>query len=430
MSMRSSCGCKSTSCKKRACTKNHRQCNERYQDALTTALANLMANQQQQQHMFQMQQQQMLQQQDVLTTLANRLLAVPAAAVPIIPAPAPAAIIRTTLDPDIKYTGSNGESLQDWLQLVNRKALAEGWQNADRRRAAISSLFGKAITWNEEIGINIPLWDDWLDSLRGTFEVQLTEKIRSVMMGDPPATVNAFLAELRRLEAISVSPFDSSKAMFDAGPPPSSTNNNRSLSQIVEGLTTQEPEMKYSVTTVTHLDTLHVIVLIQTPASQEQQRTRKTAKPPHRGRSGNKRAQSPQTYQPGADRMGGTLLSFNKERAPIVGEISLTVRFKDRVVDLQKVKVVDQALFPLILGVDWMGKSNVGVRLSIQDHCQMEAVIFPEISTNNSSNNIDENLTKEEVDAGNGVPSSNHPLADLATRTSRTIHDGIMRHPR
>ncbi|KZS10481.1 Uncharacterized protein APZ42_025054 [Daphnia magna] len=198
------------------------------------------------------------------------------------------------------------------------------------------------------------------------------------MMGDPPATVNAFLAELRRLEAISVSPFDSSKAMFDAGPPPSSTNNNRSLSQIVEGLTTQEPEMKYSVTTVTHLDTLHVIALIKIPASQEQQQTRKTAKPPHRGRSGNKRAQSPQTYQPGADRS-----------TPCTSWAC----------------------------VDWMGKSNVGVRLSIQYHCQMEAVIFPEISTNNSSNNIDENLTKEEVDAGNGVPSSNHPLADLATQT-------------
>ncbi|KAK4027931.1 hypothetical protein OUZ56_017071 [Daphnia magna] len=111
------------------------------QDALTMALKNLMANQQQQQQMFQIQQQQMLQQQDVLTALANRLLTVPAAAVPIIPALAPTAIIRTKRNSDIKYEGLNGESLQDWLQLINRKALAESWQNVDKRREAMSSLF-------------------------------------------------------------------------------------------------------------------------------------------------------------------------------------------------------------------------------------------------------------------------------------------------
>ncbi|KAK4021831.1 hypothetical protein OUZ56_003740 [Daphnia magna] len=76
------------------------------QDALTAVLANLM--------MFQIQQQQMLQQQDVLMTLANRLLTLPATAMPIISAPALATIIRTTLDSDIKYAGLNGESLQDW----------------------------------------------------------------------------------------------------------------------------------------------------------------------------------------------------------------------------------------------------------------------------------------------------------------------------
>lgn len=145
------------------------------QDALTAALANLMVNQQKQQQMFQIQQQQMLQQQDVLMTLANRLLTLPATAMPIISAPALATIIRTTLDSDIKYAGLNGESLQDWWQLIKRRALAEGWQHVDKSRAAISSLFGKALTWQEEIGINLPQWDDWIESLRKTFETQLTE---------------------------------------------------------------------------------------------------------------------------------------------------------------------------------------------------------------------------------------------------------------
>lgn len=261
------------------------------QDALAEALANLAANQQLQQQQFQIQQQQMRQQQDVLTALANRLLAAPVVAAPVNPVPAPAVAIRTTLDSDVKYSGSKDESLQDWLQLVNRKALAEGWQDADKRRAAISSLYGKALTWHEEIGTNIPLWADWLNNLCGTFEIQLTEsqwqiqveerkqlpnetgsayvldkvklcrrraipindgelipflirglirpEIRSVMMGNPPATVNAFLTELRRLESISESPSDSTAASASSVSPPMSTKDSNSLSQAIETLVNQ-----------------------------------------------------------------------------------------------------------------------------------------------------------------------------------------------
>ncbi|KZR98241.1 Uncharacterized protein APZ42_006434, partial [Daphnia magna] len=85
------------------------------QDALAEALVNLAANQQLQQQQFQIQQQQMRQQQDVLTALANRLLAAPVVAAPVNPVPAPAVAIRTTLDSDVKYSGSKDESLQDWL---------------------------------------------------------------------------------------------------------------------------------------------------------------------------------------------------------------------------------------------------------------------------------------------------------------------------
>ena len=35
-----------------------------------------------------------------------------------------------------------------------------------KQRAAISSLFGKAITWQEEIVVNLVQWNDWLDGLR------------------------------------------------------------------------------------------------------------------------------------------------------------------------------------------------------------------------------------------------------------------------
>lgn len=79
-------------------------------NALAAAIANLAANQQRKQQQFQTQ-------QDVLTALTNRLLAAPAVAAPANPIPAPT--IRTTLDPDIKYSGSNDESLRNWLQLIN-----------------------------------------------------------------------------------------------------------------------------------------------------------------------------------------------------------------------------------------------------------------------------------------------------------------------
>ncbi|XP_045033422.1 uncharacterized protein LOC116936235 [Daphnia magna] len=125
-------------------------------DTLNAALTALGANQQQQQ-------QQQQQQRTVLPSLAARLLAAP------VPAPLPPAApgtnvvhspARVLVDPEERYSGSTGESVNDWLQLVNRKALAENWGNGDKRRVAISSLFVKAPTWKEEIGNNILDWDD------------------------------------------------------------------------------------------------------------------------------------------------------------------------------------------------------------------------------------------------------------------------------
>lgn len=200
-------------------------------------------------------------------------------------------MVRAILDMDVKYSGSTNESLQDWLQLVNRKALAENWGDGDKRRAAISSLFGKALTWQEEIGVNSIQWDDWIHGLRGAFEVQLTEgkwqsivegrrqlpnepgstyvldevklcrrrsnpltdadmvpylirglyhpEMRSVMMGNPPGSVNAFLVEVRRLEGI-IESLDSSPGVKTAvektdGKP----EVNDSLIHAVEALTNQ-----------------------------------------------------------------------------------------------------------------------------------------------------------------------------------------------
>ena len=207
-------------------------------DALNAALTALVANQQQQ--------------QNVLQALANQINNGPAPApVPFGPAP----LAPAKLDLSVRYSGSANESISDWLQLINQKAVAENWGDAEKRRAAVASLCGQALTWQDEIGNRIVDWDDWSQGLRDAFEIQLTEsqwqviietrrqlpaepgstyvldKIKicrrrpiqmteiqmipflirglnnpahqSVMMGNPPVTIANFLTELRRLEAIS-----------------------------------------------------------------------------------------------------------------------------------------------------------------------------------------------------------------------------------
>ncbi|XP_045033965.1 uncharacterized protein LOC123475399 [Daphnia magna] len=263
-------------------------------NALNAALSALAAKQQ-------LQQQQMQQHQNLLTALTNRLLAVPAPGPPVVP-PVPTVVVRAVLDVDVKYSGSTGESIQDWLQMVNRKALAENWVDGDKRRAAISSLFGKALTWQEEIGVNLIQWNDWINGIRGAFELQLTESqwqaivegrkqlpdesgstyvldkvklchrravpltdaelipflirgllhpgIQSVMMGNPPISVNAFLIEIRRLESISDSPVGSSASketekIYEKTP--EKTRSTDSLFQAMEALTSQVAVLTHTV---------------------------------------------------------------------------------------------------------------------------------------------------------------------------------------
>ena len=85
-------------------------------DALNAVLAALVANQQQQ--------------QAVLVALANQLNNAP------VPAPAPmgpAPLAPARLDPGIRYSGTTAESLPEWLQVVNQKAVVENWgENVER----------------------------------------------------------------------------------------------------------------------------------------------------------------------------------------------------------------------------------------------------------------------------------------------------------
>ena len=221
-----------------------------------------------------------------MAALANLLTAGPVVA-PV----GPAVPVPVTLDDGVKYSGGSSESLTEWLQLINRKATTQHWGDDERRRAAIGSLYGQALTWHDEIGVNIADWTDWVGGLRAAFETQLTEsqwqtlvesrsqfatesgstyvleKLRicrrrstpltepqmipflirglynpvhqSVMMVNPPATITDCLAKLRRLEAISFVPvvLPSNPPSCPQLTPPNSSSD--SILQALEALTLQ-----------------------------------------------------------------------------------------------------------------------------------------------------------------------------------------------
>ncbi|KAI9555914.1 enzymatic polyprotein [Daphnia sinensis] len=385
-------------------------------------------------------------QQHVLTALAARLLAAPAPAPPppAVPAanaaPAP---VRVVLDPDVRYSGSNEESVNDWLQLVNRKALAENWGDDDKRRAAISSLFGKALTWQEEIGVNILDWDDWLLALRGSFEVRLTEgqwqamvearrqlpnepgstyvleKIKicrrrstplndvelipylirglyhpahvSVMMGNPPASVNAFLVEIRRLEniseAVAVSPetISPSTGFYDKEKNETAAASE-SMARAIESLTNQLALLtrmargtKYSAI-IAKATGIFLVTVLSTTRVGPDKKVRETVSSPFIQadvfRIGGLRAMVDSGAKHSAiseetltDRTAFPIRPPSNYRfldgSPVdnvVGEISLTVRYQGTIVDLPKVAVLRNMMYPLVLGVEWIVKSGVTIK--------------------------------------------------------------------
>jgi hypothetical protein len=57
--------------------------------------------------------------------------------------------------------------------VINRASVAENWDDARKRRVAISNLAGAALSWQDQTGHQILGWDNWIIALRGTFERRL-----------------------------------------------------------------------------------------------------------------------------------------------------------------------------------------------------------------------------------------------------------------
>ena len=59
------------------------------------------------------------------------------------------------------------------------------------------------------------------------------------------------------------------------------------------------------------------------------------------------------------NRVEGFIVGFDKTRVRVVGEMELTVRFKCQVANLRRVKVVESSVYEMILGAEWIAKSNI-----------------------------------------------------------------------
>lgn len=68
------------------------------------------------------------------------------------------------------YNGRPDESLEEWLAVVNRVAVAKNWDDANKRRVAVSKLSGIAAQWHDQTGNNLVGWDLWQTQLVTTIE--------------------------------------------------------------------------------------------------------------------------------------------------------------------------------------------------------------------------------------------------------------------
>jgi len=72
------------------------------------------------------------------------------------------------------FSGRQSESLADWEASLNRGAVSDVWNDATRRRAAITKLAGAALAWHDHSGHELLNWNDWIGGLRQVFQPRLS----------------------------------------------------------------------------------------------------------------------------------------------------------------------------------------------------------------------------------------------------------------
>ena len=72
------------------------------------------------------------------------------------------------------FSGRPTESLVDWEAAINRGAISDVWNDATRRRAAITKLTGAALSWHDHSGHELLNWNEWIAGLRIVFQPRMS----------------------------------------------------------------------------------------------------------------------------------------------------------------------------------------------------------------------------------------------------------------
>ena len=72
------------------------------------------------------------------------------------------------------YSGNAIDSLADWLSILNRTSVAEGWNDDVKRQVAIGKLSSSALEWRYLGKNQHATWPPWLAALEATFRSRLS----------------------------------------------------------------------------------------------------------------------------------------------------------------------------------------------------------------------------------------------------------------
>lgn len=220
-------------------------------DALTALTGQMTITQQAQATAQQQLHDDLLAQQQTQQNLIDQLATIQGQAPQVVQQQGPRSSAVSTIP---HYSGQTTDSLADWLSILNRTALAEGWADDVKRRVAVGKLIGPALQWQDLTGNGHALWADWLAALQATFRPRLSlvewclqverrvqlptepgaqyalEKMkicrlcphqlpdaeivnylskglyypdqRAILLANPPANLDAFITRIRDLEAV------------------------------------------------------------------------------------------------------------------------------------------------------------------------------------------------------------------------------------
>ncbi|KZS10693.1 Uncharacterized protein APZ42_024786 [Daphnia magna] len=82
---------------------------------------------------------------------------------------------RAALGRDFFFDGATEEKFFEWQAAVQRVSVTEGWNPEQTRQVALRNLRGDAASWHDQVGVNIPDFDDWMNSLKRIFVRALIE---------------------------------------------------------------------------------------------------------------------------------------------------------------------------------------------------------------------------------------------------------------